>query len=110
MLYFTHAHQFDALTDFSSNCKALMKDNNTTIIIIIIHVIKTNNKELQFLQKYLIGINSQLMAALIGQQHHLVRKWLIIILYTDMYNHQLVSVKVFQPGFLSQAHLLGLQT
>jgi len=52
-----------------------MKEHNTTIIItIIIHIIKTNNRELQ-LQKQLIGTNGRPLAELIGQQHQLVGKW-----------------------------------
>jgi len=50
----------------------------TIIITIIIH---TNNKELQ-LQKQLIGTNDGPMAELIGQQQHLVGKWLMANHYT----------------------------
>jgi len=48
----------------------------TIIITIIIHLIKTNNKKIQ-LQKQLIGTNGQPLAESIGQQHHLVGKWLM---------------------------------
>jgi len=48
--------------------------NMTIIITIIIHIIKTNNEELQ-LQKQLISTNGRPLVELIGQQHHLVGKW-----------------------------------
>jgi len=48
----------------------------TIVITIIINVVKIYNKELQ-LQKKLISMNGQLMAALISQQHYLVGKWLM---------------------------------
>jgi len=51
-----------------------MKGNDTAIITtIIMHVIKTNNKELQ-LHKQLIGTNGRLLAESIDQQLHLVGK------------------------------------
>jgi len=80
MLYLTHAHRVGASTEWRLQLRLNITDNeryDTTIIItIIIHVIKINNKELQ-LQKQLIDTNGWPLAESIGQQHHLVGKWLM---------------------------------
>ena len=56
--------------DFDSDSIALIMKGNQ------------NNARYKEQSKKLIGTNGQAMAALISQQHHLVRKWLTVILHS----------------------------
>jgi len=85
---------------------------DTTIIIIItiiMQVIKTNNKELQ-LHKQLIGTNGWPLA---GQQHHLVGKWLTVILCSEFckfFQWSLFSLRKFYAfrGIFVIERVIGL--